>query len=510
MRTVLSALSVCAVTVLFGQARNANWVFSDGMWMQFTDTSLAILPSPYSSAGRSSCISDTSGQFLLLVDDAGIRDAQFNLLPGASATELGWTNPRSSYLILPKPGVPTHYCILVNEMPPNARAGYVEIDLSVNGGAGGVASTGTIWYMQNITAKLIATTDADETGYWVVQHADSGNAFQTFHLTNQGLAPFPVVSHTGRSYLADTAVFLNADLYRPMKFSAQGDKLAAITLGNDPDSNALELFHFDRTNGLLYFWEHLTTALYYLDSTGQLIQVSAETNRFITDCEFSPDGQKLYYDAGDTGLFFGGCNLVQLELGDPVSSAIQESAFFVIGMGNYSSSGWDLTGTFILTGLNGLLYTRSVSYSGLGFIFEMYALPGITMDSLTGPLSNPLIDIIHLPNSPYASNVGNFPNICKRYVDSAPMTTAVSPHQKASSEVRAWPNPNGGCFMVQWNGAASTAQARITDATGRTLPGIWALHNGDNSIDIRHLADGAYVLELRSGDEVRRVRVVKQ
>ncbi len=145
IRAILSTLSFCSLVALFGQARNANWVFSDGMWMQFTDTSMAMLPSPYSSAGRSSCISDTSGQFVLLVDDAGIRDAQFNLLPGASAEELGWTSAGASYLVLTKPGSPAHYCIFVNEMPPNARAGVVEVDLNANGGAGGIISPCTKW-----------------------------------------------------------------------------------------------------------------------------------------------------------------------------------------------------------------------------------------------------------------------------------------------------------------------------------------------------------------------------
>ena len=214
------AIPSCLLSLaLWGQARNANWVFSDGMWMTFTDSSMVMLPSPYNGTGRSACISDTTGQFLLLVDDTGIRNAQFNLLPGASAAELGWSTAGSSYLVLPKPGSPLHYMVLVNETPPDARAGYVEVDLGANSGMGGVAFAGTTWYMQHATAKLTATTDESETGYWVVQHADSGDIFEAFHLTATGMDPVPVLSNAGRSYLTHASGYINADLLRPMKFS---------------------------------------------------------------------------------------------------------------------------------------------------------------------------------------------------------------------------------------------------------------------------------------------------
>ncbi len=510
MRAISLPICVIAFLAVHSQARNANWVFSDGMWMHFTDTSMAMLPSPYSSTGRSSCLSDTTGEFLLLVDDTGIRDAQFNLLSGASTAELGWTEPGSSYLILPKPGAPTHYFILVNEMPPDARAGYVEIDLVANGGEGGVVSPGTTWYMQHATAKLTATTDVAEAGYWVVQHADSGNAFNAFHVTEQGLDPVPVISHAGRSYLPDAPGYINADLLRPMKFSFQGDKLAAITFHSDLDSNALELFHFNRTDGMFSFWAHITTDQYGLNPEGQLIPLSYGWRRFIPDMDFSPDGLHLYYLCSDTSYNGGQAYLVQAELGDPDQSAIQHSAFVFMGAGLYVYPGWDGAGGFLLSALDGSLYARTNNheFTGNGF-FDIYTVP-LSMGIFSGPNTIPLYDVGDLLSVPYAGNVGSLPNLCKRYVDSAPMTTTVSAQQGAGSQVRAWPNPNIGFFMVQWNGTAGTTQARLLDATGRTLPGKWALHHGDNAMDISHVANGTYVLQLRNGDEVRHVRIMKQ
>ncbi|MEO5584144.1 MAG: hypothetical protein ABIQ75_01695, partial [Flavobacteriales bacterium] len=234
------SLQFCIVACCSAQARNANWVFSSGMWMSFADTSATILPSPYAGPAPATCISDTSGQFLLLVDNSGIRNALFAPLQGATAADLGWNTPAANYLILPKPGAPERYFIFINEGPPTARGGYVEVDLAANGGAGAAVGVGTTWYMAHVTAKLSATTDAVEQGYWIVQHEDNSDAFRSYHLTDQGMAAAPVVSHAGGTYLPDTPGYENADRWGKMKLSFQGDKLAAIKHGYDLDTNALE------------------------------------------------------------------------------------------------------------------------------------------------------------------------------------------------------------------------------------------------------------------------------
>lgn len=72
------------------------------------------------------------------------------------------------------------------------------------------------------------------------------------------------------------------------------------------------------------------------------------------------------------------------------------------------------------------------------------------------------------------------------------------------------PNPSNGHFTIRMDGISGTAKAWIMDAIGRTAPGTWMLHNGDNAIDISGLADGAYVLRVEVGDAVRFVRIAKQ
>ncbi|MBS1547540.1 MAG: T9SS type A sorting domain-containing protein [Bacteroidetes bacterium] len=477
--------------------------------MSFSDSLMTLASTAYQGHGRSSCISDTSGQFLLLVDDTGIRDAQFNLLTGASAMALGWDTAGASYLILPKPGAPTRYCIFVNEKWPNARAGYVEVDLAANGGAGGVVPPGTTWYMQHTTDKLTATTDSAETGYWVVQHVDSGDAFHAFHLSGLGLDPAPVVSHAGRSYLADTPGYINADRVRPMKFSPQGDKLGVITMGSDLDTNAIELFHFNRDAGTVDFWAQVANRQFALNLEGSVVPWHSTLNPFILDLEFSPDGNHMYYVNGDSILFAGSIYAIQVELANEDVDSIQYSAFGLMAIGNYNYPGWDPFGSFLLTGLNGHLYARANTYTiNPNWLIDLFSVP-LEMGMISGPNAIPLLDVGYLLYAPSGGNPVVMPNISKRYVDSAPVTTGL-PHMEAITALRVWPNPGNSLIEVRWSGLTKTADARFTDATGRAVPGIWHLHPGENTMDISGLADGIYMLHVQSADEVSQVRIVKQ
>ncbi len=500
MRTALLPLYFAFVTSAMAQARNANWVIANGVWMSFTDSSMSIQPALYTVEGRSSCISDTSGQFLLLVDNTGVRDAQFNLLAGASSAELGWTHPGSSYLILPKPEASGHYCILVNEMPPNARAGLVEVDLTANGGAGAVVSAGTNWYMQHTTSKLTATTDTMETGYWIVQHEDSSDAFHSYHLTSGGLDPVPVVSHGGRTYLTNTPNQINADLLRPMKFSFQGDKLAAITFHTALDSNAIELFHFNRTSGEVSFWAHIDNRLYMLDSAGALISGVDLINHFTMDCEFSIDGNHLYYTYGDTLSMDGELRLAQLDLDDPDPSAIQYSAFFAGATWSYVFAEPGATGAFVLTGLDGRIYQRANSWPGDNRpITSFYALP-LQMGDLSGPDGNIFMDVSEWIYPPSGAYFWGLPNISKRYVDSKPITTGLG-YDEPQAPFFICPNPVVGQSLVSLPGYARPSQIRWHNALGQVVMHAQVeMHGKSVVLDRNGLPSGIYIVELMSGN----------
>ncbi len=241
-----------------------------------------------SLCARNASISDTSGQFLLLVDDFGIRNAFFNTIEGGSASELDWQVPAGNYLILPIPGNPEQYAVFINELPPSRRAGMVLVDLAANAGAGAMEGE-TTWYMDHTTAKITATTDSTETGYWIVQHQDDNDAFLAFHLTSSGLQPTPVTSHIGSAYLPDTGPVDNMDRRGQMNFNFQGDMLGAIKLStSSPDTCKVELFTFDRSSGTLAFWAEILAR----DFTGGLTLPG--TPSILQGLDFDSTGQYLF------------------------------------------------------------------------------------------------------------------------------------------------------------------------------------------------------------------------
>jgi hypothetical protein len=507
MRALLVLLLGGLAQGVLGQARNANWVFADGMWMSFTDSSMAMQPSPYSGPPRSSCISDTAGQFLLLVDNTGVRNALFDLLPGASAAELGWTAPAANFMILPKPGMEGRYLILINEGPPSSRAGYAEVDVHANAGAG-AAIGATTWYMDHTTAKLTATTDAAEQGYWIVQHADSGDAFRVFHLTGQGLAPESVNSHAGRAYLADTPNHINADRWGQMKLSTQGDKLAAITNGPNLDTNALELFHFDRANGTLAYWTRIGSRVNRLDSAGLLgISMMSFVFPFMCDMEFDRDGAHLYVVRSDTippNLYS-----FQISLEDPDSAAIALSALPLQGYGSYYNTGYDPQGSLMLLGMNGRLYSRDVMYSaGQNHILEWVNLP-TQMSYVSGPDAAPLPDFGWTTHPPYAANIGGFPNLCKRFLDSAPLATGIRA-EPPETVLRVRPNPVAGQALLEVSGPVRPTSVRWHDILGHVVHEAPVAFYGPSLVlDRKGLPAGMYIVEpMAKGKSLGFVRVL--
>src|SRR5690606_35680116 len=248
LRCLLSiGLLYCTASALQAQKRNFNWVMGSGVWFQFTGDTLIVLETADTVSLRNASISDTAGQFMLLVDDFGIRNALLQPVEGGSIADLGWTVPAGNYLILPIPGYAMRYAVFINELPPSARAGYVVVDMAANGGSGAVHDP-TTWYMENTTAKISATIDASGAGYWILQHGDSDDGFRAFRLDSSGLDQSPVLSHAGASYQADTAPYDNVDRMGMMTFNFEGDMLAAI-INDGEDTTRIELFNFDQSTG---------------------------------------------------------------------------------------------------------------------------------------------------------------------------------------------------------------------------------------------------------------------
>lgn len=469
---------------LDAQARNSNWVIAPGIWLHFEPDTILAFPMTDTVSLRNASISDTTGQFALLADDFGIRNALFETVAGGSAAELGWNVPAANYLILPLPGQADQYGVFINERPPGSRAGFVQVDLGANNGAGTVVES-TIWYLEHATAKLTATTDSTETGYWILQHDELGDAFRAFHLTAAGLDPTPVISHVGTSYLPDTSPKENIDRYGQMNFNFQGDLVAAIKNGPSIDTGKVELFRFNRATGELQM-EAEVGALYYAGNAGP----SGSLQALLQGVDFSLGGSYMFVGHIDTLSTMNNSWIVRYPLGAPWDSLITSSTALTGGVsGDTMRYDTRYGNQFAITPYGNILIRRPYNPANSVLNFQ-------NMIEIEGPdpgLSSgwALYTFADMPVP------GGFPAPCKRYLDSTPLITGTDQLTAFHAEVGIRPNPMADQAILYYHGNDGPQSVVWRDALGREIRRTtWRMAGSTHTLERNGLPAGVYFVEV--------------
>lgn len=507
------------------QKRNFNWVFGSGVWMQFTPDSLKPVM-PYDMppvSKRSASISDTAGQFQLLVDDAGIRNALFDPVAGGTVAELGWNVPAGNYLILPWPDRPEHYAVLINELPPTARAGMVEVDLTANGGAGAVVGQ-TQWYMQGTTAKLTATTDSGDTAYWVLQHAEDDDTFHAFRFGAEGLSPYEVVSHAGPAYVpTDTMVYTDTDSVQynffrqgAMTFNFQGDRLATIVNNAAMDSTRIELFHFDRTTGAVAHWTGLDER-----SLVELIPypcnwIPALKQPFFRAVDFEPTGRYMYLGFTDSLVDIVNTWVMRIDLETPLDTWSDSAECGTVeSWGGWEHQRYDnLYGPIVACAPLGHLNMAYDSGQLLGEAYLLYRIDG-TVDVPGGGTQYSAIATapslffgtrILSDFFPVLNASAGFPQPCKRYHDDVLITGVVEATPPQVTGVR--PNPMSERAVLEFDQAVFPREVVWRNVLGQVLHRDPVGRLGLSYVlERRGLPNGLYLVEVLGKD--RSLGVVK-
>jgi gliding motility-associated-like protein len=317
-------LKVLVVLLLFSPLLNAQW--QNGLWigkqannwyfphlagLNFDTTPPTPLldgqiatnlfegESPVSE-GISS-ISDAAGNLLFYTDGLTIwnknHDIMFNGLLGRGISDF------TSGLIVPKPGSSTIYYVFVVEYFREGGASYTEVDMSLNGGLGGVTQirNARLFYPNDnrepaqlqtfpIDDKITSVHHSDGDKVWVVLRerfrgiipglGDSERElikYNSFLIDENGINNVPVVNTLDPSI---------PEIYNSpngqMKISPDGTKLARVSFG---DSKS-DVFNYDASSG---------------EISGTIISIPTT---LITDpntdffgsigVEFSPNGRYLY------------------------------------------------------------------------------------------------------------------------------------------------------------------------------------------------------------------------
>lgn len=299
--TPFLVLGMLSTFTLFAQKQANHWFFGLNAGLDFTNGApVADTGSIYTSEGCSS-ISDANGSLLFYTDGITVYDRRDSAMAN-SGNLMGSETSTQSGLIVPDPGNANQYYIFTTDADggPNGFR-YSIVDMTLNGGLGDVSGTKNVLVKNNVTEKLSALSNYNGTGYWVMIHEWTTDAFYAYQLTSAGLNNTPVVSHVGMvhtdSFVENTTGYL--------KFSHSGKKLA-VAIGYQ---KVFQLFDFNDSSGVV---------------SNSITLPGADRDYGV---EFSPDDSKLYVTRYN--LFYDMYYLDQYDLSSNDSATIVASQYNV-------------------------------------------------------------------------------------------------------------------------------------------------------------------------------------
>lgn len=253
MKPMLTRFCCLVISVLplpsLGQRQANTWYFgNDGAGLHFNDECQVAVLSDGPINGYEGCatVSDaTTGEYLFCTNSAQVWDRNGQLMTGSSLVTNG--NTITQVTIVQRPGSAQIYYIFTSEVQAFSGQGYRfhAVDMTLNGGAGGIAFTDSMLYPTPVTEKITAIRHANGTDVWILGHEYGSDAYLAFLVTSAGVTTAPVVSHIGKVHSDINGA--TYDAIGELKASTDGTRVVAVTLYK-PD---IEVFTFDNATGTL-------------------------------------------------------------------------------------------------------------------------------------------------------------------------------------------------------------------------------------------------------------------
>jgi hypothetical protein len=230
----------------FAQKQANIWYFGNGAGLDFNNACNPVVLTNGSINGFEGCstISDkNTGQLLFYTNSEEVWNRNHILMPNSTLVNSG--NTITQVVIIEKPSSDSLYYIITSEIQSYSGEGlrFHQIDMSLNGGFGGIAFKDSILYPSPVTEKITAVRHANGTDIWILGHEYNSNNYLAFLVTAAGIQTTPVISSIGKVH-HDNLTFDNIG---ELKASPDRSKLAAVTL-NGPN---IELFDFDNATGII-------------------------------------------------------------------------------------------------------------------------------------------------------------------------------------------------------------------------------------------------------------------
>lgn len=282
MKQTLLLFCFFFVLCVNAQKEASNWYFGTNAGINFdvdAGTVTTVSDGALSTEEGCTSISDSNGNLLFYTDGRTVYNATHAIMQNGSGLK-GDASSTQSALIVPKPNDANIYYIFTVDTPAidgiDTGFNYFEVDMTLDGGLGGIVNNNGINLLTNTSEKLSAVLkDCNSQDIWVITFADvnggnSHDSFFAYRVTTTGVNTTPVISTFNININEDRGY---------LKFSPSGTQLACANV-----SSGLLLLDFDLDTGVA---SNLQTINPFFTSPN-----GAQQQPY--GIEFSPNNELLY------------------------------------------------------------------------------------------------------------------------------------------------------------------------------------------------------------------------
>lgn len=267
---------------LTAQNQTNFWYFGENAGLDFSSGApIPLFDGQIDTREGSASISDANGNLLFYTDGSTVYDRTHNVMQGGVGLE-GDSSSTHSAIIVPKPNDPNIFFIFtVDDRVEGDGLQYNEVDMTLNGGLGGITALRNQLLLVEATEKLMAIQSSDGDSFWVITHRWESDEFLVYNVDENGVNETPIVIAIGNYIGGDTVNAVGA-----IKFSPDGTKLAVA----NSNENSVELFDFDTATGTI------SNPILLLDKPYDEVNV-------LYGIEFSPNSKVLYVTENNVALY---------------------------------------------------------------------------------------------------------------------------------------------------------------------------------------------------------------
>ncbi len=285
---------------MFSQGEANIWYFGENAGLDFNSGSpVALSNSQMFAPEGSSVISDANGELLFYTNGNTVWNRIHDTLSNGAGLQGGLSSTQSS-LIIPKPGSTSIFYIFTTSQTQQAgnwNFCYSEVDMTLDGGLGGITANKNILLYTPIGEKITAVKHANNNDIWVITHAKFTNAYLTYSITSAGVNANPIIFNGGTIDTGSGDGFPSPN-WGYLKVSPDGNTLASAFMV----MNKVDILNFNKASGQI-------SLRYTIDQIAPY------------GVEFSPNNNLLYVSS----LYSPTINQYNLSLATP--SAILSNVF---------------------------------------------------------------------------------------------------------------------------------------------------------------------------------------